>query len=252
MRQGAFTVIFLSLLHFSLSPWPTYAASFDCKKARTVDERAICNDANLSQLEEAVAAAFREAKRVDPKGVRSLSRELLAQRRSCGSDNVCLSQAMIAAIGQYKAVIVGEAPATQTFNSDKIPYGTRAGMQMSIVSRHGINSTKALIKVEQRREDAEAFCRDYIGEVTEACIQEGLASDNNHELSANCRTGQLSTITGEKLIFLGRNPSHDTEPYANEYTMISADTNEPLDSSMASGYSVAIVQFQELCPQRMK
>lgn len=252
MKLIAFVILFASTSQLTLLPMSASAASFDCNKARSADEKAICSDPSLSTLDDALAAAFREAKRVDPSVVRSMSRQLLAQRRSCGSDPACLNDAMITAISQYKAVVVGETPAAQTFNSDKIAYGTRAGMDMSVVSRHGIDTTKALIRVEQRREDAEAYCRDYIGTVTEACIQEGLATNIGSQLTANCKTGQLTTISGENLVFLGRNPSRDNEQFANEFIMITADPNEPLDSSMASGYSVAIAQFQELCPRRMK
>ncbi|WP_281423846.1 hypothetical protein [Rhizobium laguerreae] len=38
----------------------------------------------------------------------------------------------------------------------------------------------------------------------------------------------------------------------NDFVLIDPDTNEPLDGSMASGYPVAIDQFKELCPTRVR
>jgi len=225
------------------------AASFDCKRAVTLDEVAICANDELSNLDDAVAASFRQARASKRADVKSISRSLLAERNACGADVDCLRSAMTKAIGTYKSVILGESIEAESFNRDKIPYGSRAGMEVSVVSRRGLNTSRAVILVEHRREDAVSFCREYVGSVTEQCISDELEAKLANHLAGDCRTGRFTTITGQSLVFLGRKTSN-ADQSLSEYVLIDADTNEPLDGSMASGYPVALAQFRELCPAK--
>lgn len=49
-----------------------------------------------------------------------------------------------------------------------------------------------------------------------------------------------------------RNTATNAGTMGNDFVLIDPDTNEPLDGSMASGYPVAIDQFKELCPTRVR
>jgi uncharacterized protein len=64
--------------------WPGLAgaASFDCSKASTAAEKAICTDPALSKADEAMAASYKavEAATLDPSGLRRDQREWLANR----------------------------------------------------------------------------------------------------------------------------------------------------------------------------
>lgn len=228
----------------------TSAASFNCQKASSPDEVAICSNDDLSNLDDAMAAAFRQARSAAPKVVRPLSISLLSERKACGGDVTCLKGAMTKAIGAYKAVILGEKPEPDGIDKDKVYYGSRAGMLVSVVSRKGLDTAHAVISVEHRREDAVAFCRDYVQDVTEKCIADELAVKLSSKLTADCKTGQFTTLFGQTYVFLGR--STGTNSMGNEYVIIDADANTPLDGSMASGYSVALGQFQALCPRRSR
>jgi hypothetical protein len=157
---------------------------------------------------------------------------------------------MTKAVGAYKSIILGEPVAGE--QKDKVYYGSRAGMQVSVVSRSGINTSRAVIQVEHRREDAVAFCRDYVLKVTDECIQEELAIKLSPKFSGDCKTGRFTTITTQTYVFLGHNTTTNPGTMGNDFILIDADTNQPLDGSMASGYPVAIGQFQELCPARMR
>ncbi|NTI49034.1 hypothetical protein G6L94_11975 [Agrobacterium rhizogenes] len=221
------------------------AVSFDCSKASSADERAICSNDELSSLDDAVDAGYREARRSSPNAARPLSRALLAERRSCGSDAACLKAAMTKAIGAYKSVILGDTSGGAS--QDKVYYGSRAGMQVTVVARAGLNSRHASISVEHRREDAVAYCRDYVQKVTDQCISDELAITLGNKFTGDCKTGRFTTITGQTYVFLGRNRSGSAS-MGNEFVIINADTNQPLDGSMASGYPVALPQFQALCP----
>ncbi|MBY3483340.1 lysozyme inhibitor LprI family protein [Rhizobium laguerreae] len=228
---------------------PASAASFDCRKASSADEHAICSNDELSGLDDAMAAGFREARRQAPAVVKPLSRSLLAERRACGADIDCLKLTMTKAVGAYKSIILDEP--VDGDRKDKVYYGTRAGMQVSVVSRSGIDTPRAVIQIEHRREDAVAFCRDYVLKVTDQCIQDELAVDLQNKFTGDCKTGRFTTITGQTYVFFGRNTATDAG-IGNDFVVIDPDTNEPLDGSMASGYPEAIDQFKELCPAKVR
>ncbi len=243
-------VTFAASIAIAVLTGPAEAVSFDCKKASSADERAICSNDELSGLDDAIAAGYREARRQAPAVVKPLSRSLLSERRACGADVDCLKSAMTKAVGAYKSIILGEP--LEGEQKDKVYYGSRAGMQVSVVARSGIDTPRAVIQVEHRREDAVALCRDYVQKVTDGCIQEEMAIKLQNKFSGDCKTGRFTTITDQTYVFLGRNTATDPGMMGNDFVVIGADTNQPLDGSMASGYPVAIGQFQELCPARMR
>ncbi|MBD8650995.1 hypothetical protein IFT66_07880 [Rhizobium sp. CFBP 13726] len=251
----AATVILAMLVAAGMSPAivavSASAASFDCRKAVSADERAICLNDELSALDDAMAAGFRQARKASPAAVKPLTRSLLSERNACGSDAECLKSAMTKAIGAYKSVILGEPVDAAGRDKNKIYYGSRAGMQVTVLSRTGLNTPNAVISVEHRREDAVAFCRDYVQNVTDKCIADELAIKLSDRFSGNCTTGRFTTISDQSYVFLGRNPS-GAATMGSEFIVIDADTNQPLDGSMASGYPVALPQFQALCPARAR
>ena len=66
--------------------------SFDCARARALDERTICADARLAELDQAVAIAYGQASAAQsgagsPRGV---AKDGLAARRACGADRLCI------------------------------------------------------------------------------------------------------------------------------------------------------------------
>nr|WP_315810432.1 lysozyme inhibitor LprI family protein [Pseudomonas sp. C9-3] len=72
------------------------AASFDCKKARQADEKAICADRQLSEMDVQVATTYRLLRGLFAMGMRgNLGDSQLAwleQRRACGANKSCLKQ----------------------------------------------------------------------------------------------------------------------------------------------------------------
>lgn len=75
---------------------PVAAASFDCKKAKQADEKAICADRQLSEMDVQVATTYRLLRGLFAMGMRgSLGDSQLAwleQRRACGANKACLRQ----------------------------------------------------------------------------------------------------------------------------------------------------------------
>jgi uncharacterized protein len=81
------------------------AASFDCTKARTADEKAVCSDSQLSDLDvvanRAFAAAIKAADPGDRSKVRSVARDAMSERHKCGSDRVCIVDSYLGSFGYY-------------------------------------------------------------------------------------------------------------------------------------------------------
>jgi uncharacterized protein YecT (DUF1311 family) len=80
------------------APTASWAASFDCAKAGTPTEKAICKDPAVSKLDDQVAVAFKAAQGLWPAGnwstyIRNEQREWLKDRNGiCKADVACLKQ----------------------------------------------------------------------------------------------------------------------------------------------------------------
>lgn len=103
-RRGA-PVLAAALLALGLAA-PAAAASFDCAKARTPVEKAICSDAELSAQDERLAQAYREAlaRSPQPEAVRLWQRHWLAGARAeCEADVACLRRTLAAQASELQA-----------------------------------------------------------------------------------------------------------------------------------------------------
>jgi hypothetical protein len=145
---------------------------------------------------------------------------------------------LIAAI--IMTIFVGSAYASGT-----IGYGSRAGMQVTVASMSGLDTAHAEIHARHTRDDAIAFCREYVQKVTEDCIQRELEVRLNDVITANCPAGEFSDFYGTRWRLVGRNLPDSTA----KYRLININTSEAANGSMASGYPVAMSIFQALCPR---
>lgn len=70
--------------------------SFDCGRASTPTEHAICADARLSRLDRDVAQAYTSAlaRSSQDENVRASQRSWIGLRNDCGKDKLCLDHAM--------------------------------------------------------------------------------------------------------------------------------------------------------------
>lgn len=126
MRQ---TLMMTLLLLATLFATPTLAASFDCAKASAPDEKAICQNADLSSLDSEMGGLFFAYGKVPMlmggNGARHDDAEaFLATRSACGGDHACLVKAYEDRISALKSNI--EASMQVMFdlqNSDPAPAG---------------------------------------------------------------------------------------------------------------------------------
>lgn len=129
----------------------------------------------------------------------------------------------------------------------KINYGSRVGMTVTVASMSGLDTANATIRTKHTRSDAIAFCREYIGKVSERCIRGEMATRLNDEITANCPAGVFTDFYGTKYQFKGENPNRaETEP---KYLLIDLTSGDVADGSSASGYATNLRIFQALCPK---
>lgn len=148
----------------------------------------------------------------------------------------------LVALGIVLVFIISEADA-----AGKIPYGSRSGMQVTVVSMSGLDTSNAKIRTEHTNADAIEFCREYIGKVTDDCIKQELATRLNDEVFANCPRGEFTNFWGDKVRFEGRNRTKgETEP---KYVLRDLQSREVADGSSASNYWVNMEIFKALCPK---
>lgn len=92
--------------------------SFDCNKAGTPSEFAICDSAELSALDRALADAYNAARKAanrrEARQIRSEQRRWLRQRNRCRDDVACLSEAM-----RSRIIALGFEPPIASGNDDR-------------------------------------------------------------------------------------------------------------------------------------
>ncbi|NTF83984.1 hypothetical protein [Rhizobium rhizogenes] len=137
-------------------------------------------------------------------------------------------------------------------HAETLYYGSRAGMEVMVVKKSNIGSTHAKIAVKHTKENATAFCREYVQKVTPECIANEMKVQLLPEISANCRTGKFTTLHGQGYQFRGPNPDYDPTGTSTECLLEEVGSNVPLNGSSASGYDVALDQFKALCPNRVR
>jgi uncharacterized protein len=93
-------LLFLVFVTLSLG---AHAASFDCGRASTADERAVCADQRLSELDSLAGEAFSRVRQVaGPAEVTPVARDFLADRKACGANVPCIMANYVAVIGTYQ------------------------------------------------------------------------------------------------------------------------------------------------------
>ena len=141
------------------------------------------------------------------------------------------------------ALILATAPA---WAAGTINYGSRAGMEVTIVSMSGINGPNAVIRTKHTRDNAIAYCRDSVQRVTRKCIETELKTAISDQISANCPKKEFTNFYGQAFRFLGLNKNSDSN--FPKYKLLDMQTNEIADGSSASGYPINLYLYRHLCP----
>ncbi|RWA81741.1 hypothetical protein [Mesorhizobium sp.] len=132
-------------------------------------------------------------------------------------------------------------------DKDPIYYGSRAGMQLTTVSKEGIGTANAKIHVKHTPKDAKAFCVQYSLDYSMACVKQTMALVKiDNYLTGNCVKRTWFDLSNEQFAFLG--PANKSDEMIADYVIKRVKTGEILDGTTASGYWVELGIFQHLCP----
>ncbi len=102
MRRMALAVL------LSVSVAPAHGASFDCKKAASAMEKAICGDPELSRLDEALVSAYKAAlkDKAHAAFIRQTQRGWLSGTQGCADSVACMKERYRLRIATLRAGIV--------------------------------------------------------------------------------------------------------------------------------------------------
>jgi uncharacterized protein len=96
MQGKAFCLVILSVF-LTTARQPVHAASFDCAKAQTTDEKAVCADRALNDQDVEMSVLYTQLKPLLGMGARGDMEDAqvawLKRREACGGDRTCLSKA---------------------------------------------------------------------------------------------------------------------------------------------------------------
>jgi hypothetical protein len=140
-------------------------------------------------------------------------------------------------------------PAKRFVNSE-VYYGSRVGMAATVVDEIGLDTGLSEIKITHTRENALAFCRDYVLDPSEKCIEQTMADVKfSDRIYGNCQTGEFVDMWDSRFRFEGKN--YDPNIMA-DFRIRSLKDDQILDGSSASGYGTAIGVLKALCPKRAR
>ena len=107
-------LIFAASILFFAS-W-THAAGFDCNKASTLVEKAICSDSELSKLDDLLMISYKEAlgNISDTDKLKSEQRDWLANTRNKCQDADCLKRAYNKRISDISKIAPSSKPASNS------------------------------------------------------------------------------------------------------------------------------------------
>lgn len=156
----------------------------------------------------------------------------------------------LAALFVMPMLAVGSSYA-KSDEDNKVYYGSRAGMTLTIVSREGLGTSNAVIRVEHTPKDAKSFCALYLQDNSMACVKRTMLEVKvGDRITADCKQQRWTDVYGQSYQLLGKNKK--TDPTEPDYKVKDLQSNTILDGSSASGYDLEISLLTALCPGIIK
>lgn len=132
------------------------------------------------------------------------------------------------------------------FAVETIPYGTKAGMEVTVVKKVGIGTANATIYTKHTAKNAKEFCAVSALNFSKACVDEVLATTKlKDRVTGDCVRQVWKDIHGNSFSFHGRNKNRSL---GDPEFIIKHDSGEILDESSASGYFIQLATLKMLCP----
>jgi len=128
-------VVLITILFISSN---LYAASFNCKKAGTFIEHTICGDDKLSQLDEDLSAAYKQARKDGDKNqIRKEQREWIKKERNKCQSITCLRGSYTSRISELSSVESGQDIINASVKADE--YYEEPDTRITLVDRNELN-----------------------------------------------------------------------------------------------------------------
>lgn len=140
--------------------------------------------------------------------------------------------------------------ATSVSAQHQLPYGSRVGMNITVVRSGGVGSETAFAEIVHTRENAREFCTNYLNDNSQKCVEENLSIGVKSRISANCVNGTFYDAFGVRFQFRGPN-LNKSDQNDTEYIIFSYSDNAALCSAAACGYDERLITFAFLCPNRV-
>jgi hypothetical protein len=126
--------VFRSQCHSQAS---TLGPSFDCRRAKSDDEIAICSDPELARLDRLIGEGYLDlVAQIGERAARSVAGPPLAARRSCGGDTGCIRNAQVSAIREFQRLGATIAYVETPSAPVQIPESTTPEMIYSVDGLH--------------------------------------------------------------------------------------------------------------------
>jgi uncharacterized protein len=196
--------------------------SFPCEKAKTLDEKTICSDARLAELDRLQAAAYLLVKQKNGSEAIKEARTRLEERSLCGNDRVCLFDSMSFAEGivmpawadAYRKELIQDVLKDDLSLKSYALVGKRAsfpisakGVQATLIEIDGVDTDHASAKGQITQADFLEVCeRDpggetiqYGGKLTVRQCAQGEQTNTRERTfvsHANCKAKELNLWDG--------------------------------------------------------
>ncbi|WP_141471672.1 hypothetical protein [Sinorhizobium sp. NG07B] len=136
----------------------------------------------------------------------------------------------------------------------KLSYGARIGMTMTIVSKEGIGTANAVIRLKHTPQDAKVFCVEYLRDDSLRCIGDVIATTKLADrVTGNCVERTWTDMHGSSYSFHGsarQSPEMIKKGLLSETDyLIRRDGDEAfLPNLSLASYAERLEIFQSLCP----
>jgi hypothetical protein len=168
--------------------------------------------------------------------------------------SVCMDSLANYSFETEEACLEGRKVSQQLNPREFIGVGSRAGDELTVLSKRDLGTDHAWISAQLTRENAKHHCEEGDGNSTKECVDNHMKDEvGPQEIIANCSTGVFTTFGGGHYAFRGRSPSHASTPQEIRPAYIVKDLTDgaTLNGSSASGYNTVIEAFNALCPNKV-
>lgn len=136
----------------------------------------------------------------------------------------------------------------------KLYYGKKAGMTVTVVSKEGIGTANAVIRIKHTENDAKAVCVDYSRDYSARCVRRVMATTKVADrVTGNCVERTWTDTHGDRYSFHGsakQAPEMIEQMHLSEsdYLIRRAGDDNFLANYGVTFYAEALDIFQTLCP----